>query len=110
VVDLKTGVVRQESTDGLPSLPAATTPPAVLEPRWRGHWTIEHRVPYVRDVTFGEEAGRSWTGNTPQAVAILHNVRLAILRRHGWATIADALRHYGADAQPALALRHKPVH
>lgn len=110
VVDLKTGVVRQEITYGLTSLPAATTPPAVLEQLWRGHWTIENRVHYVRDVTFGEDAGRSWTGNTPHAFAILHNVLLAILRRHGWANIADALRHYGAYAQRALALLHKPVH
>lgn len=109
VVDLKTGSVRQEVNYGLTSLPTARTTPALLEQLWRGHWTIENRVHYVRDVTFGEDAGRSWTGNTPHAFAILHNVLLALLRQQGWRNIADALRHYGAYAQRALTLLSKPV-
>jgi predicted transposase YbfD/YdcC len=104
VVELKTGVVRQEVSYGLTSLPAATTTPAQVEQVWRGHWTIENRVHYVRDVTFGEDAGRSWTGNTPHALAALRNMLLALLRGQGWTNIADALRHYGAYAQRALTL------
>lgn len=101
---LKTGAVRQEVTYGLSSLPAASTTPALLERLWRGHWTIENRVHYVRDVTFGEDAGQAWVGNTPHALATLRNLLLAALRAHGWRNIADALRHYGAYAHRALAL------
>jgi predicted transposase YbfD/YdcC len=100
----KTGAVRQEVTYGLSSLPAASTTPALVERLWRGHWTIENRVHYVRDVTFGEDAGQAWVGNTPHALAALRNLLLAILRAHGWRNIADALRHYGASAHRALAL------
>ena len=100
----KTGAVRQEVTYGLSSLPAASTTPALVERRWRGHWTIENRVHYVRDVTFGEDAGHAWVGTTPHALATLRNLLLAILRAHGWRNIAAALRHYGAAAQRALAL------
>lgn len=103
-VHLKTGVVRNEVSYGLSSLPAASTAPALLERLWRGHWTIENRVHYVRDVTFGEDAGQAWVGNTPHALATLRNLLLAVLRAHGWTNIADALRHYGAYAHRALAL------
>ena len=91
-------------TYGLSSLPAAGTTPALLERLWRGHWTIENRVHYVRDVTFGEDAGQAWVGNTPHALAALRNLLLALLRAQGWANIADALRHYGAYAHRALSL------
>jgi predicted transposase YbfD/YdcC len=101
---LKSGTVRQEVTYGLSSLPAASTTPALLERLWRGHWTVENRVHYVRDVTFGEDAGQAWVGNTPHALATLRNLLLAVLRAHGWRNIADALRHYGAAAHRALAL------
>jgi predicted transposase YbfD/YdcC len=103
-VILKTGLIRHEVSYALTSLPAAATTPAQLEALWRGHWTIENRVHYVRDVTFGEDAGQAWVGNAPEALAILRNLLLAVLRRHGWANIADAVRHYGAYAHRALTL------
>ena len=107
-VSRKTGAVRQETHYGLTSLPAAATTPAEIERLWRGHWTIENRVHYVRDVTFGEDAGQAWVGNTPHALAALRNLLLATLRAAGWANIADALRHYGAYAHRALALLGTP--
>jgi hypothetical protein len=110
VVELKTGVVRQAITYGLTSLPAATTTPALLEQLWRGHWTIENCVHYVRDVTFGEDAGQGWVGHTPHVLALLRNLVLALLRAHGWTNLADACRHYGAYATRALALlRARPT-
>jgi len=103
-VILKTGAIRHEVSYAITSLPAATTTPAQLEALWRGHWTIENQVHYVRDVTFGEDAGQVWTGNAPEALAILRTLLLTVLRRHGWTNIADALRHYGAYAPRALTL------
>jgi predicted transposase YbfD/YdcC len=103
-VSRKTGAVWQEVHYGLTSLPAATSSPALVERLWRGHWTIENRVHYVRDVTFGEDAGQAWVGNTPHALATLRNLLLALLRAHGWTNIADALRRYGAYAHRALTL------
>lgn len=103
-VSLRTGEIEEEVTYGISSLPAASTSAAEVEALWRGHWTIENRVHYVRDVTWGEDAGQGWTGSTPQALAALRNGVLALVRACGWTNIADALRHYGAYAHRALRL------
>jgi len=103
-VDLTTGKVSHEVTYGLTSLPAATTTPAEVARHWRGHWAIENRVHYVRDVTLGEDACQVRAGNAPQALAALRNALLSLLRVRGWTNIAAALRHYGAYATRALTL------
>jgi predicted transposase YbfD/YdcC len=74
-----------------------------LEGFWRGHWTIENRVHYVRDVTLREDSCQIHKGNAPRALAALRNALLAALRHCGWENIAEALRYYGAFAYRALA-------
>ncbi len=69
---------------------------------WQGQWTIEHRVHDVRDAPWDEDAGQAWTGHTAHVLAALRNGLLSLLRALGWTNIADALRHYGADAHRAL--------
>ena len=101
-VILTTGEVQQEVTYGVTSLPPAAASAAQVEALWRGHWTVENRVHYVRDVTFGEDAGQQRAGHAPQALAALRNGLLSLLRALGWANIADAMRHYQADARRAL--------
>jgi predicted transposase YbfD/YdcC len=101
---LKSGRVGEEVTCGVTSLRPAQASAARLEALWRGHWTIENRVHYVRDVTLGEDAGQAWTGSTPQALAALRNAVLSLLRAHGWTNVADALRHYGVGVERALTL------
>lgn len=88
-------------TYALTSLPA-TVLPAALEAAWRGHWTIENRLHYVRDVTWGEDAGQAYRGSTPQALAALRNGLLSLLRRRGYTQIASALRHLGASVPRTL--------
>jgi len=102
-VILATGEVQEETTYAVTSLPAAAGA-AVLEALWRGHWTIENRVHYPRDVSWGEDAGQQRVGAAPQALAALRNALLSLLRALGWTSIADALRHYGATPHRALAL------
>ncbi|HET8630137.1 MAG TPA: ISAs1 family transposase [Thermomicrobiales bacterium] len=101
---LPTGRVRQEVRYAVTSLRPGEATPAQLEALWRGHWTIENRVHYVRDVTMGEGAGQQRAGNAPQALAALRNGVLNALRGRGWASVADAIRHYGAYAPRALEL------
>lgn len=101
-VSLTTGELQEEVTYGLSSLPPSAASVATMEALWRGHWTIENRVHYVRDVTLGEDAGQTWTGRAPQALAALRNGLLSLLRALGWTHIADALRHYGAYAARAI--------
>ena len=71
---------------------------------WRGHWGIENRLHYVRDVTFGEDASPVRTGAAPQVLAVLRNLVLALLRNAGSTNIAAALREH-AWSQPGAALR-----
>jgi predicted transposase YbfD/YdcC len=74
----------------------------------RGHWGIENRLHYVRDVTFGEDASRVRTRSAPHVLAALRNVVLGLLRQRGWDNIAAALRHYAW--LPGAALRLLGLH
>ncbi len=71
---------------------------------WRGHWGIENRLHYVRDVTLGEDASRMRKGNEPQALAAIRNTVISTLRRAGHSNIAAALRTYAGKPRAALAL------
>ena len=103
VADLvTTGQHREYVSFGLTSLPWQQASAADLEHLWRGHWHIENKVHYVRDVTWREDAGQSWIGNTAHALAALHNGLTNLLRQAGWTNIAAALRHFGADCHRAL--------
>jgi len=47
----RSGKVETEVTYGITRLPPELAGPAQLEHIWRGHWTIEKRLHYVRDET-----------------------------------------------------------
>ena len=70
----------------------------------RGHWAIENRLHYVRDVTFGEDASQVRSRAAPQVLAALRNVVTGLLRQAGWTNIAAALRHYAWQSGATLAL------
>lgn len=103
-VDPRTGEISTAVTYGITSLLPTAATPEQLERLWRGHWTIENRVHYVRDRTFGEDACQVWAGQAPQALAAVRNGVLSLLRSRGWRNIADALRHYGASVPRAIQL------
>ncbi len=58
---------------------------------WRGHWGIENRVQWVRDVTFEEDRCQIRTESAPQAIAALRNLTIGLLRLAGKVNIAAAL-------------------
>lgn len=103
-VMVATGELQREVSYAVTSLAPQQAGAGELEALWRGHWSIENRVHHVRDVTMGEDAGQAYTGSTPQALAALRNCIIGLLRRSGWKSIADALRHYAAHPSRALAL------
>lgn len=80
-----------------------TVGPARLLRLWRGHWGIENRLHYVRDVTFGEDASQVRAGAAPQVMAALRNVTIALLRNARATNMAASLRATGW--QPGAALR-----
>ena len=101
-IELKTGKVSTAVTYGVTSVAPGTATPLELEGWWRGHWTIENRVHYVRDVTMGEDGHQMHTGQAPQALAALRNTLLTLLRGAGWTNIAAALRHVANVPTEAL--------
>jgi predicted transposase YbfD/YdcC len=103
-VVLKTGKRSVEVSYGLTNLTPDAAGATQLEALWRGHWTIENRKHYVRDVTLGEDQGQAYRGNTPHALAALRNGLIDLMRHEGWSNLADALRHYGASVPRVLAL------
>lgn len=70
----------------------------------RGHWGIENRLHYVRDVTMGEDASRVRQGQEPQVMAALRNTVIGALHLEGVKNIAAALRRFAAHPLEALAL------
>ena len=61
----------------------------------RGHWQIENRLPYVRDVSLGEDASRVRTGAAPHVLAAMRNVVRNRLRHAGVTAIKGTIRQFG---------------
>lgn len=72
------------------SLSPQRASPAQLLQINRGHWTIENKSHYVRDVSFNEDASRVRKGSSAQGMAAFRNVTLAMLRRVGVTRIREA--------------------
>jgi predicted transposase YbfD/YdcC len=106
---LRTGKIETEVTYGITSLPRSLAGPAQLEQFWRGHWTIENRLHYVRDETWREDRCQLHSGHAPQTLAALRNAILSLLRYHGWSNIAAASRCYAAQPQRFLRLLGVPA-
>jgi predicted transposase YbfD/YdcC len=98
------GKIRQETVYAVTSLPPAEASPHQLLNIWRGHWGIENRVHWVRDVTFDEDRCQVRTGAGPQVMAAFRNVTINLLRLAGKPNIAAALRRHAAHPAEAVAL------
>src|SRR5579875_3291873 len=60
----------------------------------RGHWGIEDRLHWVRDLDFDEDRSQIRTASGPRIMASLRNLAITILRLAGATSIAAALRHH----------------
>ncbi|SCE97202.1 Transposase DDE domain-containing protein [Micromonospora viridifaciens] len=78
--------------------------PAQLAGWIRGHWSIENKVHWVRDVTYDEDRSQIRTGTGPQVMAALRNAAIGALRTAGITNIAAANRHHARDSTRPLAL------
>jgi predicted transposase YbfD/YdcC len=81
-----------------------TAPPATLAAWVQGHWGIENRTHWVRDVTFDEDRSQIRTGNSPHVMATLRNTAISLLRLTGATNIAASLRHHAAAADRPIKL------
>jgi predicted transposase YbfD/YdcC len=78
--------------------------PATLAAWIRGHWHIENKLHWVRDVTCQEDKSLARTGSAPQVMASLRSPAISLLRLDGHANIAAANRHHARDPQRTLKL------
>lgn len=70
----------------------------------RGHWHIENRLHWVRDMSLGEDACRVRTGEAPEVLAAIRNAALRLMRSSGLTEIAATLRRHAAKPREALRL------
>lgn len=80
----------------------ATAPATVLAAWVQGHWGIENRLHWVRDVTFDEDRSQTRAGAAPHIMAALRNTAINILRLAGATNIAAALRHHARHTNQAI--------
>jgi predicted transposase YbfD/YdcC len=104
VIEKKTGEERVELVYGVTSLSAERATPERLLELVRGHWAIENRSHWVRDVTYDEDRSQVRSGNIPQVMAALRNTAIGLLRSAGYSNIAKAGRELAAQPAKALAL------
>jgi hypothetical protein len=103
-VDVRTGAITEEVRYFITSLPPERADARRLLALVRGHWGIENRLHWVRDVTFGEDRCPIRTGAAPQAVAACRNLVIAVARRAGHDNVAAALRAFAGRPLAAIAL------
>lgn len=74
------------------SLSAREAAPEHLAAYVRGHWAIENKIHWVRDVTFREDYSRVRTGSRARVMATLRNHGIGLIRLAGHSRIAPVIR------------------
>jgi predicted transposase YbfD/YdcC len=108
VSNKSTGEVRRETAYAITSLGPEQASPIELIKLWRGHWHIENRLHWVRDVTFAEDRSQIRAGHIAQVMAAFRNAAISLMSLMGANNIAAACRLYAA--QPSLALAAVGLH
>ena len=100
---VKADKTTEETVHGLTSLPPQRAGPSEILALNRGHWEIENRLHYVRDLSFDEDRSRIRKGKLPRNLACLSNAAIALVRMRGrFDHQPKAHRHYAARQADAL--------
>ncbi len=102
VLHKRTGrLLRQETAYAVTSArPRRATPPRLLA-LWRGHWAIENRLHYIRDVAFDEDRSTVRANHAHQVMAAFRNAAIGLIHALGTTKITATCRHFAA--QPLAA-------
>lgn len=100
----KSGKRRHEVSYAITSLSSQQASPEALFAIARGHWSIENRLHWVRDILFAEDHSQVKMGHTPQFMAAMRNLVLNLMRASGITAITAATRRFAAQPAEALAL------
>lgn len=88
---------------GITSVPRSLAGPGQLLGWWRGHWGIENRLHWPRDVVWGEDRCRVRTGHGPHVLCAIRNVALTFIRSLGQHQITASLRQNALQVDRLLA-------
>jgi predicted transposase YbfD/YdcC len=102
-VRLRDGKVMEEVTYGVTSLPNTQASAAQLLSYNRTHWGIENGLHYRRDDSLHEDRC-CVRDRGAQAMAVINNLILGLLRHCSFETVPDARRYYDANLDQAVAL------
>lgn len=94
--------MRTETAYGATSLSPKEADSARLLKLNRGHWCIENRLHWVRDVTFDEDRSQIRKGSGPQVMATLRNLAISLFRLNEIKNIAQAMRDCSYNQANAL--------
>jgi len=100
---VKDGTTSHETRYFITSVSRAVADAAQLLKWARGHWSIENRSHYVRDVTMSEDSSRIRKRSGPQVMAALRNATIGFLRTRGQANIAESLRRNASQVGELFA-------
>lgn len=100
---VKDGTTTHETRYFITSVSRAVADAAQLLQWARGHWSIENRSHYVRDVTMSEDSSRIRKRSGPQVMAALRNATIGFLRTMGQANIAESLRRNASQVGELFA-------
>jgi predicted transposase YbfD/YdcC len=104
VIKKKSGSQSREVVYGITSLSRGRASAEELLRIARGHWAIENKSHWVRDVTYDEDRSQVRSGSMPQVMAAMRNTVIGVMRRSGETNIAAACRRFAAQPWSALAL------
>jgi hypothetical protein len=96
--------LREETVYGITSLSTDKADAARLLGINRGHWSIENRLHWVRDVTFDEDRSQIRIKEGPRVMATLRNLAISLFRLANISNIAEALRSCSRKPERALQL------
>ena len=102
--NLRTGQTSTQTHYGITSLGSSIASASELMSLRRGHWAIENKSHYIRDVVLGEDASQVRYAMIPAIMAALRNTALSILRLAGYKSITSAMRYFAAHPKKALNL------
>ena len=95
---------RQESVYGVTSLCKEQADAKRLLELNRGHWEIENRLHWVRDVLFQEDKSQVRTKEGPRTMATLRNLAISLFRLRGHSNIARTRRWLSRNVIRVLEL------
>jgi predicted transposase YbfD/YdcC len=89
---------------GVTSLSAREATPEHLAGYVRGHWSIENKIHWVRDVTFREDASQVRHTSRFRVMTTLRNLVIGLIRQAGYTRIAATIRQIRSDPHLLLAI------